>query len=98
MDDLISRQAVLELLDFYEGQNQQHFTVENLRDEVENIPSVQPQPKIGHWEWVQYDSNPNIGNWHCSECKAIVLHMPEWCPMCGAKMSENPTGLESEEA
>ena len=50
---------------------------------------------IGHWEWVQYDSNPNIGNWHCSECRTIIPHMPEetdntpiykWCPMCGAKM------------
>lgn len=55
------------------------------------------EPKVGHWEWVQYDSNPNIGNWHCSECRRIVLHMPEeldntpkykWCPMCGAKMIE----------
>jgi len=46
MSDLISRQAVLELIDFYDGQNQQHFTVDNLRDDVENVPSVMPKAKI----------------------------------------------------
>ena len=64
---------------------------------IKNLPSVNPQPKTGHWEWVQYDGNPNIGNWHCSECQTIIPHMPEetdntpiykWCPMCGAKMVE----------
>lgn len=93
--DCISRQAVLDTIDSYMSH---HMGLLDLKLFVTELPSVQPQPKIGHWEWVQYDSNPNIGNWHCSECKAIVLHMPEWCPMCGAKMSENPTGLESEEA
>lgn len=56
---------------------------------------LEQEPKTGYWEWVQYDSNPNIGNWHCSECRTIIPHMPEetdntpiykWCPMCGAKM------------
>lgn len=65
--------------------------------DILNLPSVTPQPKTGHWEWVQYDSNPNIGNWHCSECRTIIPHMPvetdstpiyKWCPMCGAKMVE----------
>jgi hypothetical protein len=60
------------------------------------LPAVKPQEKTGHWEWVQYDSNPNIGNWHCSECRTIIPHMPEetdntpiynWCPICGAKMN-----------
>lgn len=54
-----------------------------------------PLPK-GHWEWVQYDYNPNIGNWHCSECRIIVVEgvknkisgvpMYKYCPNCGAKM------------
>ena len=60
------------------------------------IKALEQKPKTGHWEWVQYDSNPNIGNWHCSECRTIIPHMPEetdntpiykWCPMCGAKMT-----------
>lgn len=51
--------------------------------------------KIGHWEYVQYDGNPNIGNWHCSECNRIVCgaikaanptYAYKFCPECGAKM------------
>ena len=59
---------------------------------VKRQPSVTPQPKIGYWEYVQYDSNPNIGNWHCSECKGICTEMHSiedsynYCPNCGAKM------------
>ena len=52
------------------------------------------QPKTGHWEWVQYDANPNIGNWHCSECSCILrgetnggpVRLPKYCPECGVKM------------
>lgn len=58
-------------------------------------PSVSPQPKVGKWEWVQYDGNPNIGDWHCSECNRIVsgaiayfnpANSYRYCPNCGAKM------------
>ena len=47
------------------------------------------EPKTGHWEWVQYDSNPNIGNWHCSECReTFPVDCSKWnyCPNCGADM------------
>ena len=46
----------------------------------------------GEWEYVQYDANPNIGNWHCSECRLIVSgkynQKPgyNFCPRCGAQM------------
>ena len=65
----------------------------------EAIEALSEEPKkMGHWEWVQYDSNPNIGNWHCSECRTIIPHIPEetdntpiykFCPMCGVKMEES---------
>ena len=56
----------------------------------------------GHWEWVQYDYNPKFGNWHCSECRCVVLEcvdkekkggipLYKYCPQCGAKMVEIPT-------
>ena len=47
---------------------------------------------IGHWEWVQYDANPEIGNFHCSECRYIpaIFNLSaqrmHYCPNCGAKM------------
>ena len=56
------------------------------------LPSVEPERKTGKWEYVQYDGNPKIGNWHCSECRLIVNFGFEgapyyhYCPGCGAKM------------
>lgn len=69
--------------------------------DLSDIPSVEPERKIGRWEWVQYDSNPNIGNWHCTECRNIVIKgvkkekkgavfpLYTHCPNCGAKMEVN---------
>ena len=61
---------------------------------------LEQEQKTGHWEWVQYDSNPNIGNWHCSECMRIVyraipsavtsaVYAYKYCPNCGARMAES---------
>lgn len=63
------------------------------------IKALEQEPKIGHWEWVQYDYNPKLGNWHCSECRCIVVEcvdkeekggipLYKYCPQCGAKMQE----------
>ena len=62
------------------------------------LPSVTPQQRIGHWEYVQYDNNPNIGNWHCSECRGICTEMHSikdaynYCPNCGADMRGENNG------
>ena len=75
--------------------------LEPLRREV---PSIQPEPRTGHWEYMQYDSRPNIGNWHCSECGRVVFLLKsqksgetplyDYCPWCGARMeSETEQGL-----
>ena len=44
--------------------------------------------KIGKWEWVQYDANPKIGNWHCSNCNYINKSdsVTDFCPSCGADL------------
>ena len=66
---------------------------------VVNEPSVNPQPKAGHWEWVQYDYNPKLGNWQCSECRSVVIEcvnkedkggipLYKYCPQCGARIVE----------
>ena len=90
-EDAVSRGAVLDLVADYD------LSMGQVVKGIHALPPVTPQPKIGHWEWVQYDSNPNIGNWHCSECKTIIPHILEetdnrpiykWCPMCGTKMVE----------
>lgn len=52
----------------------------------------EPERKTGKWEYVQYDGNPKIGNWHCSNCRVIVNSGFEgtpvfnYCPICGTKM------------
>lgn len=56
------------------------------------LTGKEERPK-GKWEWVQYDANPNIGNWHCSECRYIPHGKKEYqksnfCPNCGADMRE----------
>lgn len=78
----------------------EHIVVHHARRIIEDMPSVIPHPKIGHWEWVQYDGNPNIGNWHCSECRSIVIKgvkrekksvifpLYKYCPQCETKMEE----------
>ena len=120
-EDAISRQAVLEsiknlypdmpVVDIMGSRRKwldkyaPYFECENA---VEHLPPVNSQPKTGHWEWVQYDYNPKIGNWHCSKCRSVVVEgvskeekggipLYKYCPQCGAKMSEIPTGSELQE-
>lgn len=46
---------------------------------------LEERPK-GKWEFVQYDANPNIGNWHCTNCRGIAIAQYNFCPICGAEM------------
>lgn len=50
------------------------------------VKLAHPEEKTGHWEYVQYDGNPNIGNLHCSECDRIAYFEYNYCPNCGARM------------
>jgi hypothetical protein len=101
-DALIRRQAV----DDYISQLLSGYLYDEERERLEQfcawlwdeLPSVQPTQKVGHWEYMQYDANPKIGNWHCSECGRIVFLLKsqkygetplyDYCPWCGAKMEE----------
>ena len=55
----------------------------------EKLTTERPQ---GEWIYNQYCGNPNIGNWHCSECRHIIYggysQKPyyNFCPNCGARM------------
>lgn len=48
--------------------------------------------KSGKWMWIPYEDNPEIGNWHCSQCffmpaafNLAKKHL-RFCPNCGADM------------
>ena len=94
----ISRQVVLDMLENINAETEGvGFYYEHYVEYIKNLPPVSPQPKEGYWEWNQYDSNPKIGNFHCSLCHIIGRAYYDYCPGCGAKMSEIPTGAEGSE-
>lgn len=77
------------------------YNIEILSQWIKEYFITGVQPKTGHWEWVQYDYNPKLGDWHCSECRSVVVEcvskeekggipLYKYCPQCGVKMeSEN---------
>ena len=94
--DSISRQAVLDLPRIKSHNVWGEVIYESVDvEDVRQLPSV--KPKTGHWEWVPYDYNPKLGDWHCSECRCVVVEcvgknekggIPfyKYCPQCGTKM------------
>jgi hypothetical protein len=89
-EDCISRQAAINTVVFECGE--WAGLAKEISKQFQQLPPVTPQPKTGHWEYVQYDYNPNLGNWHCSECRGICTEMHSiedaynYCPNCGADM------------
>lgn len=86
-EDAISRKDMaLNIVSFYNKATGKKKTLDFLCKCVEGLPSVQPQPKTGHWigadEWYH----------KCSECGEVSHfrwyegYIYKWCPMCGAKM------------
>lgn len=59
------------------------------------LPSVTPQPKIGHWIHLKHNKGK------CSKCHDVVLIAQQYgnanyCPNCGAKMVEPHEGSDKE--
>lgn len=99
-EDAISRDKAIVQLSHLQSDwdDDWNVAIRKCIEAVKIVPPITPQPKTGHWEWVQYDSNPNIGNWHCSECNRIVcgaitavnpVYAYKYCPECGARMAES---------
>ena len=107
-DDAISRQAVLDIVDGYsESQSNVEDVTQDIISDILVLSPIKQEPKIGHWEYVQYDYNPRLGNWHCSECRCVVIECVDknekggiplynYCPNCGAKMIEPQAESEVE--
>lgn len=86
--DCISRQAVLECLDWYDHDRCEiDIYIRDIVEDIKKLPSVQPEQKVGHWIRRVVDSGYNA-NWKCSECgyKEMTDFPTKYCPFCGLKM------------
>ena len=93
-DDLVSKQAVIEHLSkrLYETALNNVNKSEVYTDIAENrltgwvdeLPSVQPKEKTGHWEIaIGYDIQRTV---MCDQCRKMAYEPSNYCPYCGAKM------------
>lgn len=56
--------------------------------EISDLIKAYERPR-GRWVYLQYDGNPDIGNWHCSECRFIAKPTYDFCPGCGIPMKSS---------
>lgn len=101
--DLIDRQAAIDCIrSMEEWRTGDAFNVDRVIRHIKDLPSVTPQPKIGHW--INKDGQEHgfdiggVKTWYiqimCSECgfikTAIEGHTGQYhyCPNCGAKIQE----------
>lgn len=93
-DDLVSKQAVIEHLSkrLYETALNNVDKSEVYTDIAENrltvwvdeLPSVQPKEKTGHWGIaIGYDIQRTV---MCDQCRKMAYEPSNYCPYCGAKM------------
>lgn len=79
--DAISREAVLEIVERVLSKGDALF-------EIEQLPSVTPQLKTGHWITLK-DEYGDVHEAICSNCDRNGNHKWAFCPYCGQpKMQE----------
>jgi len=90
-EDAVSRKKLELLLKFYDVHSA-CFTVDNLRNDIDKLPSVIHEKKAN---WVKYNDKSNL--WQCSNCGTVIYseHIDDlnefhaWCGKCGAEMRED---------
>ena len=94
-EDCISRQAVLDKKELVELEDGQSFYCINPKD-VETLPSVTPQPKVGEWIFVHPLQEDDEGAYMCSCCGVgnwgIDPKVDKYCFNCGADMRGDKNG------
>lgn len=55
---------------------------------IRELPSVNPQPKIGYWKRISMDKYVQhaMAYYRCSECGKDIIGEHNYCPNCGARM------------
>ena len=83
MDDLISRQAAIDILDAFQVKVEtgEDFAYSWARMRMTELPSVQERKG----RWIKH--NDYLGwAYLCSECNHFLTIKYNYCPNCGAKM------------
>lgn len=87
--DAISREQAIEEADklCLETGYDNEKVIEMLND----LPTVTPQPRKGHWKEHPHEAGPNwkYSMYECSECHGWLEDDSDYCPDCGAKMVES---------
>ena len=101
-EDTVSRQAAIDLFpnDTLEWDTNDGYVAPHLvRRMIKELPSSQPERKMGKWTHGRAIARETIGDcitaifydgWTCSECGCLVEEEREplykYCPICGADM------------
>ena len=65
------------------------YTSADLQRIIKDLPSVNPQPKTGHWIKDDITERSKSAYKHkCDRCGAYHRAMYDYCPSCGARMFE----------
>lgn len=86
-EDCISREAALD--DSGLGEFHRYDDYVKMRNYLKSLPSVTPQPKMGHWIKT-IGENGVTSAIRCSECgfEDNRYELFNYCPNCGRKMQE----------
>lgn len=93
MDDLISRQAAIDMLEMYLFVEYEEYA--EAREVINRLPSAQPERKKG--KWIYGEDEYGIDGYHCDKCGFFVpwdyahtfinyIEDYNFCPYCGAEM------------
>lgn len=70
--------------------NLQKFTPDDYSANVNNIIMSQPTANVKEIIYAHWEKADGMGYYRCSHCKTVddKYYQPEYCPHCGAEMSE----------
>lgn len=93
--ELISRQAAIELCDWYEHEfSECDYAIKALADDLKSLPTAEPRQGVWKCEIKHYcdkDGEFDYKYIYCSECgeqRRIGWSEAKYCPNCGARMTE----------
>lgn len=91
MDDLISRQAAIELIENEYRKWGDEYGVSDVLCDLSDMPSAEPQRKKGKWVDETFEFEPWWVVHHpykCNQCGERSEEDSNFCPNCGAEMEK----------